>query len=54
MAYFRDPEHDELAKYEVEQIFPDKEVVQIRIDNLAEGSGGIHCLTQPMPLMELI
>lgn len=49
MACFGDPERDEFAKDEVERLFPNKEVVQIRIDNLAEGGGGIHCLTQPMP-----
>lgn len=51
MAGFRDPERDARAKAEVAWLFPDREIVQIRIDHLAEGGGGIHCLTQSMPAL---
>lgn len=49
MATFGDPQRDALAKREIANAFPGREVVQLRIDSIAEGGGGIHCLTQPMP-----
>ena len=46
---FGDPETDEAAKQELERLFPDRSVVQINIDSIAAGGGGIHCTTQQEP-----
>jgi len=32
-----------------QSIYPDREVVQVRIDHIAPGGGGIHCITQQQP-----
>jgi agmatine deiminase len=32
-----------------EAIFPDRRVLQVPIDNIAVGGGGIHCITQQEP-----
>lgn len=46
---FGDPETDQAAKQELERLFPDRRVVQINIDAIAAGGGGIHCTTQQEP-----
>ncbi|MGW6375237.1 agmatine deiminase family protein [Rhodococcus sp. NPDC055112] len=46
---FGDPETDKVAKEELERLFPDRKVVQINIDGIAAGGGGIHCTTQQEP-----
>ena len=46
---FDDPDSDAAANRLVAQLYPDREVVQLRIDTLAEGGGGIHCATQQQP-----
>ncbi|MFE3442645.1 agmatine/peptidylarginine deiminase [Nocardia sp. NPDC059180] len=46
---FGDPETDQAAKDELERLFPDRRVVQINIDGIAAGGGGIHCTTQQEP-----
>lgn len=33
------------------RLFPGREVVQVRIDNIATGGGGVHCITQQQPLV---
>lgn len=48
-ARFGDPERDEAARRAIARAFPGRKVVMLRIDNIADGGGGIHCLTQPMP-----
>jgi agmatine deiminase len=48
-AAFGDVERDEAAKDALAQAFPRREIVMMRIDHIANGGGGIHCLTQPMP-----
>ena len=46
-GYDRDP-----AVIETYQsLYPDREVVQVSISNLALGGGGIHCVTQQQPRM---
>jgi agmatine deiminase len=47
-AKFGDIERDEAARNAFQQAFPDRQVVMLRIDHIANGGGGIHCLTQPM------
>ena len=46
---FGDPETDQAAKVELQRLFPDRRVVQINIDGIAAGGGGIHCTTQQEP-----
>ena len=46
---FGDPVTDGAARSELERLFPDREVVQINIDAIAAGGGGIHCTTQQEP-----
>lgn len=46
---FGDLRTDAAAKRELQRVFPDREVVQINIDGIAAGGGGIHCTTQQEP-----
>lgn len=46
---FGDVRTDAVAKRELQRVFPDREVVQINIDGIAAGGGGIHCTTQQEP-----
>lgn len=46
---FGDAETDSAAKATVERLFPGREVMQINIDAVAAGGGGIHCTTQQEP-----
>ncbi len=46
---FGDPVADEFARSTLAGLFPEHEVVQINIDPLAAGGGGIHCATQQQP-----
>jgi len=48
---FGDPRADAAAKRELRRVFPEREVVQINIDGIAAGGGGIHCTTQQEPLV---
>jgi agmatine deiminase len=48
-ARFGDPVRDEDARQAIAWTFPKRKIVMLRIDNIADGGGGIHCLTQPMP-----
>lgn len=40
---------DQAAAQQLAQAFPGREVVPVRIDHLAHGGGGIHCITQQQP-----
>ncbi len=40
---------DARARAVIQAAFPDREVVQIDITQLASGGGGIHCITQQQP-----
>jgi agmatine deiminase len=42
-------DRDEDARQNLAALFPDREVVQINIDDIAIGGGGIHCITQQQP-----
>jgi agmatine deiminase len=46
---FGDPRTDASARRELQRVFPGREVVQINIDGIAAGGGGIHCTTQQEP-----
>lgn len=46
---FGDPDTDGAAERELARLFPDRRVVQIDIDAVAAGGGGIHCTTQQEP-----
>jgi agmatine deiminase len=46
---FGDRRADEKAKKVLQDLFPDREVVQLNIDPIAAGGGGIHCATQQQP-----
>jgi agmatine deiminase len=45
-GYARDPE----AVETYERLYPDREVVQVPIHDIAVGGGGVHCITQQQPL----
>ncbi|MEM1156510.1 MAG: agmatine deiminase family protein [Pseudomonadota bacterium] len=40
---------DDEVRERLQSYFPDREIVQVRIDHIAEGGGGIHCITQQQP-----
>jgi agmatine deiminase len=44
--YDRDP----AAVETYAQLYPDREVVQVQINDIAVGGGGIHCITQQQPV----
>ncbi len=46
---FGDTKADAAAKDTLRRLFPGREVVQINIDGIAMGGGGIHCATQQEP-----
>lgn len=46
---FGDARADAAAKRELQHVFPGRDVVQINIDGIAAGGGGIHCTTQQEP-----
>ncbi len=46
---FGDPRSDEAARCLVAELYPDREIVRLTINSLAEGGGGIHCITQQQP-----
>ncbi|TCP54265.1 agmatine deiminase [Tamaricihabitans halophyticus] len=47
---FGDLAADDRAAGLLHDLHPDRDVVQVRIDTLADGGGGIHCATQQRPL----
>ncbi len=46
---FGDTSADGAAAEVMSRLYPGREVVQIDIDPVAEGGGGIHCATQQQP-----
>ena len=46
---FGDPVADAQAMKLLQRLFPGRVVEQLNIDNVAEGGGGIHCVTQQQP-----
>jgi hypothetical protein len=49
MPKFGDETADEAARQVIANAFPDRRVVQLGIDTIAKGGGGIHCITQQQP-----
>ena len=47
---FGDPKSDSAAQQTLQRLFPERKVIQINIDGIAAGGGGIHCATQQEPL----
>ena len=43
-------DRDEDARQNVAALFPDRDVVQVDISDIAIGGGGIHCITQQQPV----
>lgn len=48
---FGDKKSDAKARRQLETVFPDRDIVQLNIDGIAAGGGGIHCATQQEPLI---
>jgi agmatine deiminase len=46
---FGDAIADDKAKSTLKDLFPDRDIVQLNIDAIAAGGGGIHCTTQQQP-----
>ncbi len=46
---FGDKRADDRAKATLAEVYPGRDVVQLRIDGVAGGGGGIHCATQHQP-----
>jgi agmatine deiminase len=47
---FGDHDADAAAKALARELYRDRDIVQLRIDTLAAGGGGIHCVTQQQPV----
>ncbi len=46
---FGDENADKNARNKLQYLFPDRDIVQLNIDAIAAGGGGIHCTTQQEP-----
>ena len=46
---FGDPEADTNAVDTLARVFPGREIIQLNIDAIAAGGGGIHCVTMHQP-----
>ena len=40
---------DDAVRERLQSYFPNRDIVMLRIDHVAEGGGGIHCITQQQP-----
>ena len=49
-AQFGDATADANAAAVLTSLFPDRDIIQLNIDNLGNQGGGIHCVTQPQPM----
>ncbi len=49
LPQFGDRHADRAARDALQKLFPDRDIVQIDIDGIAAGGGGIHCATQQQP-----
>ncbi|NKI40362.1 agmatine deiminase family protein [Streptomyces physcomitrii] len=49
MPGFGDTRADDRAEAILQEQFPDRDIVRVRIDTIASGGGGIHCATHDQP-----
>ena len=49
MPRFRDTRRDQAAYDLFAELEPDRQIIQLDIDQIAEGGGGIHCCTMQIP-----
>ncbi len=47
---FGDPKADTAARVKLQRLFPKRKIIQLNIDAIAAGGGGIHCTTQQEPM----
>ena len=47
---FGDKRADTDARHKLEHLFPERDIVQLNIDGIAAGGGGIHCTTMQEPM----
>jgi agmatine deiminase len=52
VSQFGDPKRDALVQEKLAYAFPGREIVALKIDAISAGGGGVHCLTQSMPLVK--
>ena len=51
MPEFGDARADGAAAEQIQALFEGREVVQINVDNIQDGGGGIHCATLSQPAL---
>ena len=51
---FGDLMADNKAKSTLQDLFPGRDIVQLNIDAIAAGGGGIHCTTQQQPRAKML
>ena len=51
MPEFGDRKADRNARKVLEGLYSERDIIQLNIDNIAAGGGGIHCTTQQQPLV---
>ena len=49
---FGDTRADGVARDQLAELFPDRDIVMLNIDGIAAGGGGIHCATQQEPAID--
>lgn len=49
MPEFGDARADDTARRVLQELMPQRQIVQLNIDAIASGGGGIHCVTQQQP-----
>ena len=47
---FGDAKADEKARASLQKAYPGRAIIQLNIDPIAAGGGGIHCTTQQEPV----
>lgn len=50
MSEFGDKSADQAAKDTLKKLYPTRKIVQVNIDGISAGGGGIHCTTQQEPV----